>query len=126
MRRHFNHPTRVIVAAAILVVAVTATTAWAHVQISSRSPKPGSTVSKSLRTVKITFNGPLRSGTLKVYGPKGGKVSIGNGGRDATNIKRLKTTLKSGLKVGKYTAKWTETAADGHKKNGSFTFSLKK
>ena len=62
---------------------------------------------KTLKTVKVTFTGTIRSGTLKVYGPRGGKVSNGNGGRDPRNIRRLTVGLKSGLKVGKYTARWT-------------------
>ena len=122
--KNMKHPGFIALIAA-LVLAFGATAAWAHVTVTSTSPGKGTTVKKTLKTVKVTFSGTIRSGTLKVYGPKGGKVSIGNGGRDATNIRRLKTTLKSGLKAGKYTAKWTETAADGHKKSGSFTFKLK-
>ncbi len=122
--KHMKHPGLIALIAA-LVLAFGATSALAHVTFKSSSPAKGSTVKKSLKTVKVTFSGTIRSGTLKVYGPKGGKVSKGNGGRDPRNIKRLTVALKSGLKVGKYTAKWTITAADGHKQSGSFTFRLK-
>ncbi len=122
--KNMKHPGFIALVVA-LVLAFGATAAWAHVTVTSTSPGKGTTVKKSLKTVKVTFSGPIRSGTLKVYGPRGGKVSIGNGGRDPRNIKRLTVGLKSGLKVGKYTARWTETAADGHKKSGSFTFKLK-
>jgi methionine-rich copper-binding protein CopC len=93
--------------------------------VQSTSPGKGSTVKKTRKTVKVTFNGPVRSGTLKVYNAAGTKVSIGNGGRDPRNIKRLTVSLKSGLKVGKYTAKWTIVSADGHALKGSFWFKLK-
>jgi len=123
--KNMKHP-GFIALLAVLVLAFGATAAWAHVTVTSTSPGKGKTVKKTLKTVTVTFSGPIRSGTLKVYNSKGTKVSNGTGGRDPSNIRRLKTSLKSGLKVGKYTAKWTETAADGHKKNGSFTFSLKR
>ena len=122
--KNMKHPGFIALVAA-LVLAFGATAAWAHVTVTSTSPGQGTTVKKTLKTVKVTFSGTIRSGTLKVYGPRGGKVSNGTGGRDPRNIKRLTVGLKSGLKVGKYTAKWTIVAADGHEKSGSLLFKLK-
>jgi methionine-rich copper-binding protein CopC len=107
-----------------LVSMIGVSAAEAHVSVVSRSPRPGSTVSKSLRTVKITFSGQIRSGTLKVYNANGVKVSIGTGGRDPRNVRRLVTTLKTGLRAGRYTARWTCTAADGHRESGYWRFRL--
>jgi copper resistance protein C len=122
--KNMKHPGFIAFIAA-LVLAFGATAAYAHVTVTSRSPGQGTTVKKTLKTVKVTFSGTIRSGTLKVYGPRGGKVSKGNGGRDPRNIRRLTVGLKSGLKVGKYTVKWTIVAADGHAKSGSYWFKLK-
>ena len=55
---------------------------------------------------------------------KGVKKSKGSGGRDPRNIARLKASMKSGLKAGRYTARWTIKAADGHEQSGSFSFRL--
>lgn len=110
--------------ALVLVAVVGAAAAWAHVGVASRSPRPGTTVPKSLRSVKITFTGAIRSGTLKVYNASGVKVSNGTGGRDPRNIRRLVTSLKTGLRAGRYTAKWTCTAADGHRESGYWRFRL--
>jgi copper resistance protein C len=126
MRGFLKRPLTIVLAAVVLIAAIGATSAWAHVYVKSTSPKAGTKVKKSLKTVKVTFTGPIRSGTITVRNAKGKKVSIGTGGRDPRNISRLRVSLKSGLKVGRYTAKWTVVAADGHKKNGSFGFRLKR
>ncbi len=125
MKHRFKRPAAIVALAAALMVGVFATTAWAHVQVKSTSPAKGSTVKKSLKSVKVTFTGPIRKGTVTVKNAYGTKVSNGTGGRDPRNISRLVVSLKSGLKAGKYTVKWTCTAADGHKQNGTFTFKLK-
>jgi len=124
MKHSPRHPFLVFLAVVALFATVGATAAWAHVSVTSRSPRPGSTVSRSTHAVKITFSGPLRSGTLKVFNARGVKVSNGTGGRDPRNIRRLVTTLKSGLKAGRYTARWTCTAADGHRQSGYWRFRL--
>jgi methionine-rich copper-binding protein CopC len=125
MRRALKHPVTILAAATVLVASFGATGAWAHVKVKSTSPKAGASVKKSLKSVKVLFTGPIRSGTLKVYTAGGTKVSKGNGGRDPRNINRLIVGLKGGLKAGRYTAKWSIIAADGHKQNGSFGFRLK-
>jgi len=53
-------------------------------------------------------------------------VSNGNGGRDPRNVNRVRTSLGSGLKPGKYSAKAVTVAADGHTQHWSFTFRLKR
>ena len=92
-----KHGLFIALAVVTLVSMVGVTAAWAHVGVASRSPRPGATVSKSLRTVKITFTGTIRRGTLKVYNANGVKVSNGTGGRDPRNIRRLVTSLKAGV-----------------------------
>ena len=111
-------------ATAAAVSAVTATTAFAHVEFVSSSPGKGKTASTHITTVTATFSGPIQKGTLKVTGP-GGTVSKGSGGRDPRKISRVRVSLKSSLKAGSYKATWKITAADGHKESGSFTFKLK-
>ena len=106
------------------VVAVFGTApASAHVTVVSKSP--ATSAKKTIKTVRITFSGVLRSGTLKVYRvATGAKVSIGNGRRDPRNLKRLVVSLKSGLSTGRYRARWTLVGADGHPQAGSWLFTL--
>jgi copper resistance protein C len=111
--------------AALGSLAVGVAVADAHTEVASTSPSAGTTASTSVRSVTVTFTGQIRSGTLTVK--RGGTtVSKGRGGQDPRNVKRLRVALKSGLKSGTYTARWTATAADGHHQTGSFTFRLKR
>ena len=68
--KNMKHPGFIAVLVA-LVLAFGATAAWAHVTVTSTSPGKGKTVKKTLKTVKVTFSGTIRSGTLKVYNSKG-------------------------------------------------------
>jgi methionine-rich copper-binding protein CopC len=61
-----------------------------------------------------------------VTGPGRKVYSIGKGGRDPRNISRLIVELKSSKPAGRYKAKWTLVAADGHDQKGSFRFRLRK
>ena len=112
-------------ATAAAVSAVTAGTAFAHVEFKSSTPGKGKTASTHITTVTVTFSGAIKKGTLKVTGPGGKAVNNGSGGRDPRKISRLRVPLKSGLKSGSYKATWSITAADGHAETGSFTFKLK-
>lgn len=108
--------------AAALVAALLAPAASAHVEIIKTTP--AGTAKTSQRFVAVLFSGPIRSGTLKVFGPSGAKVSKGKGGRDPRNVDRLLTSLRGGLGAGRYTAEAKWTAADGHHQEASFHFRL--
>ena len=112
-------------AAAASVSALATATAFAHETVKSTSPGKGKTASTHITSVTVTFNGIPRSGTMKVTGPGGKVVSKGSGGRDPRNLKRLRVSLKSGLKAGSYKATWKIVASDGDHQTGSFTFKLK-
>lgn len=109
---------------AVGVVAVFGTApASAHVTVVSKSPSVSA--KKTVRTVRVTFSGAIRRGTLKVYRVSNGvKVSIGNGRRNPRNLKQLVVSLKSGLSPVRYVARWTLVGADGHPQHGSWRFRL--
>jgi methionine-rich copper-binding protein CopC len=106
------------------VVAVFGTApASAHVTVVSKSP--ASSAKKTIKTVRVTFSGALRSGTLKVYRVSNGvKYSIGNGGRNPRNLKQLVCSLKTVKPAVQYVARWTLVGADGHAQHGSWRFRL--
>jgi len=110
--------------AAALAAGLIAPAAFAHVQIVKTNPS--GTAKTSQRSVSILFSGPIRSGTLKVFGPDGSKASKGPGGRDPRNVDRLLVGLKSGLRAGAYTAKAKWIAADGHHQEATFGFTLRR
>lgn len=117
---------RVLAALAAAVLATAAATALAHTKVASMSPKAGSTARTTVDRVTVTFNGLLRRGTLRVVGPGSKVVSIGTGGRDPRNVKRLLVPLRRSLRAGSYKASWTILAADGHRQKGSFRFRLRR
>jgi copper resistance protein C len=112
------------VATVVATAAFGAPAALAHVELKSTTPKAKSTV-KAPSAVKLTFTGPIRSGTVSVKGPGSTTASSGKGGRDPRNINRLAVSLRSGLKAGKYTVKASVVAADGHKESFTFWFKIK-
>jgi methionine-rich copper-binding protein CopC len=113
--------------AAVLAAAAAlgAPAALAHVELKSTNPKAKAAVSAP-SSVRLTFTGPIRSGSVSVKGPGGSTASSGKGGRDPRNIDRLLVPLRSGLKAGKYTVKASLVAADGHHQTMTFWFKIKR
>lgn len=98
----------------------------AHTEVRSTYPANGVPAKTTVTRTTVTFNGQLRSGTLRVVGPGSRVVSRGAGGRDPRNVRRLLVGLRGGLKPGLYRASWTIVAADGHRQRGSFRFRLRR
>ncbi len=109
----------VLMLASIVVLAPTI--ASAHETIIAK--KPSGKAKTTLKQASLTFSGPIRRGTLKVFGPRG-KASKGKGGRDPRNYSRLRAVMKRNLTPGRYTAKATWVGADGHRQRTSFKFRL--
>jgi methionine-rich copper-binding protein CopC len=114
----------VTVLVAIVVAGLAATVALAHVDVKSRSPGKGASASKSIGSVSVTFDGPLRRGSLRVIGP-GGRVVSTSSGRDPRNITRVKASLTGSKRAGRYRARWSIVAGDGHRQRGSWRFRLR-
>lgn len=104
--------------------AALAATAFAHVDVRSRSPSKGATASTSIGSVSVRFEGPIRRGSIRVVGPGGRVVSTG-GGRDPRNITRVRVGLKGSKRAGRYRARYSIVAADGHRQRGSWRFRLR-
>lgn len=115
-----------VAATSALLLTLGAASAFAHVTLVSTSPAAHAKASHAPLSVSLLFSGPIRSGKLNVVGPKGQKASVGGGGRDPRNIDRLLVALRHGLKPGRYTAKGSTIAADGHPQTWTFTFTVKK
>jgi methionine-rich copper-binding protein CopC len=124
MKTHRNF---ILAVAAVLAVStIMSAIAMAHVDIEKTSPRRGGTAKTSIGAVTMTFSGPIRRGTLRVTGPGGKRMSLRKGGRDPRSINRLIAELKTSKPAGRYKAKWTLVAADGHDQHGSFRFRLKR
>jgi methionine-rich copper-binding protein CopC len=116
-----------LVAAALAAVAILPATADAHVELVSSNPAAGASIvaPTKARAVTATFSGQLRSGTIVVKNKSGVIVSVGKGGVDPRDVRRLKTTLKANRKPGRFTVSWTLVSGDGHRESGGWTFRLR-
>jgi methionine-rich copper-binding protein CopC len=110
---------------AVVVAAAVAAVAIAHTDVRSRKPARGGTASKSIGRVSVTFEQQIRRGSLRVVGPGGRVVSVGNGGRDPRNVARVAVSLRGSKRAGRYRARYSIIAADGHRQRGSWRFRLR-
>lgn len=108
--------------AAALAALLLVPAASAHESIVSTQPSGQAKV--GLGSVSVTFGGPIRSATLKVFDAGGAKVSKGSGARDPRNVSRARAALRKGLGPGRYTARVRWVGADGHEQSAGFQFRL--
>jgi len=102
---------------AILIFSVSAAPkAEAHTSVKS--------VSANSKLLRISFNGPIRRGTIRATNSQGKVISKGRGGRDPRNASRLRVALKS-VRAGTYTAAWTIVGVDGHTQSGVLSFRVR-
>ena len=112
-----------VVVIALATALLAAAPAAAHVTVKSYSPKRGSTVSRSLERVKVTFNGRIADGRLTVRNANGIKVSRGSGAV-VRDDRVLRARLKDGLGRGKYWASMRILNTDGHVTSKTWSFRL--
>jgi len=110
----------VLAAGAVLGVPATA---GAHTGIKSYSPKPGGTASRSLSSVRVTFQSRVGDANLTVS-RAGAKVSRGDG-RVVKGGRQVRTRLPGGLKKGRYSATVRWLSSDGHVQSASWSFRLR-
>ena len=114
----------VVAAGSILAMGPAAQIVSAHTGVVATSPKTGAMLSDAPRIVTVTFSQEILRGTMVVR-KAGVVVSRGSGRKDPTNVRRVRVALKSGLGKGRYVARWTITAVDGHVQHGSFSFRVR-
>jgi methionine-rich copper-binding protein CopC len=116
---------RITLLLALTATVLVAAVALAHTDVKSRSPSKGGSASTSIGSVSVTFDRQIRRGSLRVVGPGGRVASSGSGGRDPRNVARVVVGLKGSLRAGRYRARYSIVAADGHKQRGSWRFRLR-
>ena len=114
---------RCIVFAAGLALAF-AGPAAAHAFLKRASPAVGSSLPEAPRELSIEFTEPVESGfsTIAVLDAAGASVTTG-GVHPLGDDQHLAIGLKT-LPPGRYTVTWHVTAADTHKTQGGFSFTV--
>jgi hypothetical protein len=116
---------RTIGIAAIVALGVTAP-AFAHALLKSATPAAGSTVTTAPTELDLMFTEGvnLKFTGVKLTGPDKAVVPTGEAtlmGGDTAFMVPLSGTLAAGV----YTVAWHALSTDGHKTNGTYTFTVK-
>ncbi|SAL79999.1 copper resistance CopC family protein [Caballeronia telluris] len=114
---------RALVAALTLTIAQLA---HAHAFPTHQTPSAGSAVSASQKDVAIDFDDGLEPAfsSITVTDSQGKSVISNKSVVDPSNTKHMSVALKA-LAPGVYTVEWVAVAADGHRTQGHFTFTVK-
>ncbi|MET3817401.1 methionine-rich copper-binding protein CopC [Burkholderia sp. PvR073] len=113
-------------AAAIVLAATVSSAAFAHAHVASSDPAANAALAAAPAAVTIAFTEPLEPAfsSIVVVDGAGKPVSDGQAKVDAANRKRMTVPLTA-LGAGTYTVKWVAVAADGHRTQGMYGFSVK-
>ncbi len=103
--------------------------AYADARYVKSFPAQGSNVGAGTKIVSMVFSERLnqQGSSITVIGPDGSRADQGDSRVDSDNPygQSMRASLKSGLRPGKYTVKWTTVSAvDGHTLSDSFSFTM--
>jgi methionine-rich copper-binding protein CopC len=116
-------------AAIVTLVAgsLVATAAFAHPKLVKSDPAADAVVSAAPKELRLSFNEELvpKFSSAEVKDQKGKKVEIGTTVADPTDKKQLVIPLSKPLAKGIYKVDWHAVAADTHRVQGSYSFTVK-
>jgi copper transport protein len=115
-----------LAAAALLLVAILPSSAWAHAQLESTAPQRGALVATQPKAISLTFDEPITgtAGAIRVFDRRGDRVDDGNAYHPGAQGQTFAVGLKPGLAKGTYTATYRVVSADTHIVTGGFVFSI--
>jgi methionine-rich copper-binding protein CopC len=115
---------RLITLATAAALLVPASTARAHVELDSVSPRK--TRHSAVREVHATFKSSLVTGTITIKRSNGSVVALKSNGLKSSNKRILQAVPRSPLGSGRYTVSWRARAPDGHSLSGSWRFRVQR
>ena len=116
--------------AAIVSIAagsLVATAALAHPKLVKSEPAADAVISAAPKELRLKFNEELvpKFSSADVKDQKGQKVEIGAAAADPKDKKQLVVPLTKPLTAGIYKVEWHAVAADTHRVQGSYSFTVK-
>jgi copper resistance protein C len=116
-------------AAVVSLVAgsVVATATLAHPKLVKSDPPANAVVSVGPKELRLSFNEELvpKFSSADVKDQKGQKVEVGTAAADRADEKQLVVPLIKPLAAGTYIVDWHAVAADTHRVQGSYSFTVK-
>lgn len=100
--------------------------AWGHAFPDHADPRVGSTISASPPQARVWFDSELEDefSEIRVENADSQRVDKGDGHVDKSDAKLLEAGLPP-LPAGIYRVIWTAVSRDGHRTEGSYTFTVK-
>ncbi len=116
-----------IAALALFGGMLVATTAEAHPKLVKSDPAAGAVTATSPKELRLSFNEELvaKFSGAELKDAKGTKIEIGAIAPDAIDKKQLVVALPKPLAQGVYKLDWHAVAADTHRVQGSYSFTIK-
>lgn len=117
---------KIVTACVLAAATLAAPLAMAHAKLTASNPTPGAVLETAPAEISLTFNEKVEQAfsTVTLTYTDGKVVETEKAKVDAANpaIVRLQT---KGLTTGTYTVKWAVAGHDGHRRTGTFSFSVK-
>jgi methionine-rich copper-binding protein CopC len=115
---------KLLLAAGVISIAF-AGQAMAHAHLKSAVPAADGTVKTAPSELDLTFSEALnlKFSGVKVTGPNKASIKIGEGMLMNSGT-TLMVPVTDKLPAGKYTVEWHALSTDGHKTNGSYSFTI--
>jgi hypothetical protein len=100
--------------------------AWAHATLKSATPAKGAELASAPSEVTLHFNEKLAAAfsNIKVVDGAGKVVTTGKAALDAADPSMMKVAMPA-LAPGKYTVRFIAVGDDGHRRTGSYSFTVK-
>jgi len=111
----------------LLAASLAATAAAAHPKLVKSDPAADAVVTASPKELRLSFNEELvpKFSSADVKDQKGQKIEVGAPAADPADKKQLVLPLTKPLAAGTYKVEWHAVAADTHRVQGSFSFTVK-
>ena len=117
--KHFVLP-----AIAMVILAGTPSAALAHAFLDNATPKVGSTVNASPKTIRIQFTQRVEAAFSHIHliGADGKEIAMGAATTDPSDQTELSAPVSSALAPGQYEVRWDVLSVDTHRTDGHFPF----
>jgi methionine-rich copper-binding protein CopC len=117
---------KILTACVFSAATLAAPLAMAHAKLTASNPAAGAVLETAPADISLTFNEKIEQAfsNVTLTNSEGKAVETVKAKVDATNpaVVRVHT---NGLSAGKYTVKWAVAGHDGHRRTGTFSFSVK-
>ena len=117
---------KVLAACVFSAATLAAPLAMAHAKLTASNPAAGAVLEAAPTAITLTFNEKIERAfsSITLTNSEGKAVPTDKEEVDAANpaVVRVRT---NGLVAGKYTVKWAVAGRDGHRRTGTFSFSVK-